>query len=115
MCLFRPKRAIYSANGEAGKPPKKPGVKLACIDGVALDRSTVRVERKAGRRDNTDRALGVNSPPAPMAGRLAVASYGCEYESGAKQGDRVIGNRCRATTSPDGVAPSRRKVKVCQV
>ena len=92
MCLFRPKRAIYSANGEAGKPPRKPGVKPACIDvndDVALDRSTVRVQHKAGTRDNTDQALSVNSPPAPLAGRWEVASYDCEFEfeSSVKQGD----------------------------
>ena len=69
MCLLRPKRAIYSANGEVGKNPKTPGVKLAYIDDVALDHSKVRVKSKAGRRDNTDQAPGVNSPPAQGAGQ----------------------------------------------
>ena len=95
--------------------PRKPGVKPACIDvndDVALERSTVRVKHKAGTRDNTDQALGVNSPPALMAGRWAVASYDCEFESGVKQGDSVIGDRFRVTTGPDGGASSSSKVKV---
>ena len=76
VCLLCPKRAIYSANGEAEKNPKKPGVKLAGIDvndDVALDRSTVRAKHKAGRRDNTDQALGGNSPSA-LEGRALGSS-----------------------------------------